>query len=219
MRLGALLLCVAALVRGADNEFLRLDAKRASTTGLSMRVNGEVGRNFDLRVISTDRSINYKLRATWMTPEAIRACARLEQLSKGLTDAEAVRLAAEAERAGDTVILVELDPREGSGVIPRDWTATLSARPQPDKASKVSRGANVPALRELPALRGFGRRDYAYEIFWIVFNLHVDGESLFGDEREAELLVRVYDKVGRVRWPIPESIRTKAQAIGGKSSR
>jgi hypothetical protein len=178
-----------------------------------MRVNGEVGRSLDLRVISTDRSINYKLRATWMTPDAIRACARLEQLNKRLSDDEALRFVGEAERAGDTVILVELDPREGSGVIPRDWTATLSARPQPGAAPRVSRGTSIPALREMPALRGFGRRDYAYELFWVVFSLQADdGKLLFGNDREAELLVRIYDKVGRVHWPIPESIRTKSPA-------
>jgi hypothetical protein len=127
-------------------------------------------------------------------------------------------LATEAERAGDTVILIELDPREGSGVIPRGWTATLSERPRPGAALRVSRGTNVPALREMPALRGFGRRDYAYELFWVVFKLQADGESLFGNEREAELLVRIYDKAGRVHWPIPESIRAKAHEIGRSSS-
>jgi len=144
-----------------------------------------------------------------MTPEAIRACARLEQLNKGLSDAATLRLVTEAERAGDIVILVEIDPREGSGVIPRDWTAILSARPRPGIAPRVSRGTSVTALREMPALHGFGRRDYAYELFWVVFSLKADdGESLFRNDPEAELLVRIYEKVGRVHWSIPDSIRT-----------
>lgn len=60
-----------------------------------------------------------------------------------------------------------------------------------------------------PALVGFGRRDYAYDIYWVVFPLRTgSGGQLFQPEDQgAELSVRIYDKVGKVRWLIPDSIR------------
>jgi hypothetical protein len=212
LRPGLVLLAAAVVLQGADNEFLRWDAKRANAVAAAARANGDVGRNLDFRVIRTERSINYKLRATWMTPDVIRACARLEQIKKTLTDEEALKLVAGAEAAGDTVILVELDPREGSGVIPGDWTATLSPRAGPTAPVRVARGTSVPRLRELPALAGFGRRDYAYDVFWVVFPLRAEnGESLFRvEDAEAELSVRIYEKIGKVHWPIPPSIRDRA---------
>jgi hypothetical protein len=80
---------------------------------------------FDTRILSTNRSYNYKLSATWLTPEIIRARARATQLSGFLSDASTEELVTEAGAAGDTVILVEIDPREGSGVIPLEWGAFL----------------------------------------------------------------------------------------------
>lgn len=60
----------AALIRLASaQDCLSCDAKRAATVGRSMRVNGQVG-GADWRVVSTDRSYNYKLRATWLTPDS-----------------------------------------------------------------------------------------------------------------------------------------------------
>ncbi|MCU1233694.1 MAG: hypothetical protein JWP63_1661 [Candidatus Solibacter sp.] len=98
-------------------------------------------------------------------------------------------------------------------MIPADWTATLSARTASSVPQRVVLGASVPRLRDLPALIGFGRRDYAYEIFWVVFPLRTEsGDPLFRPEdREAELSVRIYDKVGKVRWPIPDSIRDRSR--------
>jgi hypothetical protein len=201
----------ATLLPAADTEFLRWDAKRAASILTGQTARGDVGRNLDLRVIRTDRSVNYKLRATWMTPEAIRAAARLEQIAKALSDAETSRLVAEAEQAGDTVVMVELDPREGSGVIPSDWTATLGQRGVSGAQSRTARGVNSPKLRDAPALKGYLRRDYAYDVFWVVFSLRGEaGEPLFtAADREAELSVRIYEKIGRARWPIPDSIRAR----------
>ncbi|MCL5743031.1 MAG: hypothetical protein M1541_03745 [Acidobacteria bacterium] len=211
MKTCLILLLAAAGLNGAGDDFLRWDAKRANAVLTAQRSEGRVGGALDLRVLRTDRSYNYKLRATWMTPEAIRAGARLEQLKKALTDQETLRLVADAESAGDTVIYVEVDPREGSGVIPNDWTALLSPHAGSGNPLPGVRGTNTPRLRDLPALAGYGRRDYAYDVFWVVFPLHTEsGAPLFGEEcREAELTVRIYDKAGRVRWRIPDSIRLK----------
>ena len=202
-------LLMAAALPGADDDFLRWDAKRAKTIALATRVNGQVGKSLDLRVIGTDRSYNYKLRATWMTPPVIRAVARLQQIAKALTDEETRKLVAEAEEAGEIVIQVEIDPREGSGVIPNDWVALLGTRSEQGTVSRAVRGASKPQLRGVPALAGGAPRDYSYEVFWLLFPANgEDGHPLFAtSDKEAELSVRIHGKVGKVRWPIPDYTR------------
>ena len=71
------------------------------------------------------------------------------------------------------------------------------------------KGTSVPKLRDLRALAGVFRRDYAYEVFWVVFPLTSEGGApLFPrDVAEAELVVRIYNKEGRVKWTVPPSIR------------
>ncbi|HEX9698135.1 MAG TPA: hypothetical protein VGD06_01640, partial [Acidobacteriota bacterium] len=69
-----------------DESYLSWDERRAVEIGRSFREDGRVGGIFDTRILSTNRSYNYKLRATWMTPEVIRASARLAQLREFLTD-------------------------------------------------------------------------------------------------------------------------------------
>jgi hypothetical protein len=58
----------------------------------SMRMSGKVGGSLDLRISSTDRSYNYKLRATWLTPQVLQAAGRLLEISKGLDHAEVERI-------------------------------------------------------------------------------------------------------------------------------
>lgn len=189
--------------------YLEWTRQQAEAAGRSMREDGRVGGAWDLRVIRTERSYNYKLRATLMTPDVIRATARLAQLSNGLTSEETTALVNQAERAGDLVILVEIDPREGSGVVPLDMVVLL--RPKGAEESATIRGAIVPALRNARALAGVFRRDYAYEQFWAVFSLNdARGTTLLAPGvADAELVVRIYDKEGRVSWPIPEALRVK----------
>jgi hypothetical protein len=66
-----------------------------------------------------------------------------------------------------------------------------------------------PNLRDFPALVGALRRDYAYDVFWMAFPLRTEGAlPLFEHaDTEAELTVRIYDKVGRIHWTVPQSIR------------
>jgi hypothetical protein len=203
---------ISALVWFASNGVGQgeMGEKAARAAVLGMRVNGQVGGAFDFRVTSTDRAFNYKLRATWLTPDVIRATARLTQLAEGLTNEEASKLVEEAEAVGDTVVLVEIDPREGSGIIPRDWTAHLAVRGSETPGDEAVRGKAVD-LRDVKALAGVGQRDYAYDIFWVVFPLRrADGQPLFdAKDQEAELAVRIHGKGGRVRWKIPESIRQR----------
>jgi hypothetical protein len=200
-----LLLLLTAALTGAEDDFLHWGAKQAKAVALATRVNGQVGGNFDFRVIGTDRSYNYKLRATWMTPQVIRATARLQQLAKALTGDETRKLVTEAEAVGEIVIQVEIDPREGSGVIPNDWVALLGPRTEQGAASRAARGISNPKLRDLPALAGAVPRDYAYEVFWVVFPAKgEDGQPLFSTaDKEAELSVGIRGKLGKVRWPVP----------------
>jgi hypothetical protein len=188
---------------------LALDAKTARAVALSTRVSGQVGKSLDFRVVGTDRSYNYKLRATWLTPDVIRATARVLQLNQHISDEQTKALVAEAEAEVGTVILVEIDPREGSGVIPNDWMAFL--RPRAGGEDRAVRGTSTPKLRDVRALSGAAPRDYSYDLFWVSFPLRTsDGTPLFhpGD-REAELVVQIYNKTGTVRWPIPDSIRRR----------
>ncbi len=211
-------LVLPELPEAEREDYLKMDAKSARTAALAMRVNGKVGGSFDFRVRSTDRAYNYKLQATWLTPEVVRATARLIQLVEGLTDDQTRKLVEEAEAAGDTVVLVEVDPREGSGIIPRDWIAQLMPSGSDPTGSKTVRGTVIPSLRNVKALAGAAERDYAYDIFWVVFPLRLpDGQPLFSThDQDAELAVRIYSKGGHVRWKIPDSIRGRVQAVSAR---
>jgi hypothetical protein len=211
-----LLLCCASLLIAASTlgvaaqtdpslAFLEWTRQRAEEIGRSMREDGRVGGAFDLRVIRTERSYNYKLRATLMTPEVIRATARLAQLSTALTKDETVGLVREAEAAGDLVVMLEIDPREGSGVVPLDWVVLL--RPKDGTEDSAIRGTVVPRLRSVRALAGTFRRDYAYEQLWAVFPLKDErgGALVAPGVTHLEVVVRIHDKEaecpGRSRIP------------------
>lgn len=201
------LMTALAGTQAADDAWLSWPASRAQGIGKAAYVQGRVGGIFDTRFLKTERSYNYKLAATWLTLDVIRAGARTLQLTQRLSDADAKALVAEAEAAGDTVVMVEIDPREGSGVIPNDWSAFLG--PASDGSSgRGVRGENKPALRDVKALSGVLRRNYDYDRFWVVFPLKTtEGKPLFArDDTHAELVVRIADREGRVKWPIPESI-------------
>jgi len=190
-----------------DRAFLNWTRQYAESVGRSMRQDGRVGGAFDFRVVHTEHSYNYKLRATWLTPEVIRATARLAQLSGGLSDEETNALVREAELPDATVILVEIDPREGSGVIPLDWVALMRPKGASSNSNGV-RGTSTPELRRMRALAGVFRRDYAYEQFWVVFPTtgSPTAEYLAAGARGAELVVRIGNKEGTVSWPVPESV-------------
>jgi hypothetical protein len=196
-------------------EYLRWNASEAQKIGREFRSDGRVGGALDFRVVNTDRSYNYKLRATWLTTEVIQATARLSQIAERLTDSQTEALVREAEAAlkVGTAVLVEIDPREGSGVIPREWLSLLGPRGVKDGEAEGVRGEITPALSKIRALSGVMRRDYAYDVFWVTFPLTTQaGTALFPDGvQEAELVVRIYNKEGRVRWTIPASVRNPSR--------
>ena len=204
-------------LQDGGRSYLSWSADRAQAVVRAMDKDGRVGGFFDTRILSTNRSYNYKLTATWLTPEVIRAGARIAQLEGYLSDEATLQLVAEGNAAGDTVVLVEIDPREGSGVIPRSWRAFL--RPKGNE-TRVAPGIVVPALRRAPAMSGRLPRNYVYDRFWVVFQLHTsEGEALFDSTTgEAELVVRIYDKEGRVTWNIPASILTRTEETRSHSA-
>lgn len=198
--------------QAVDDGWLSWPAARAEGIGKAAYVKGRVGGFFDMRVLKTERSYNYKLAATWLTPDVIRASARIRQLADRLTDEEARALVREGDVAGDTVVMVEIDPREGSGVIPNDWVAFLQAVSADGSVlGRPIRGTETPGLREVKALAGVLRRNYDYDRFWVVFPLHhEDGSPVMpAGATHGELIVRIHDKEGRVKWPVPQSLRDK----------
>jgi hypothetical protein len=197
---------VALAAGAADDAYLSWSAKQAVAIGSEAYVRGRVGGVFDARFLKTERSYNYKLAATWLTGDVIRATARLAQLASRLSAAETNALVTEAESIAGTVIMIEIDPREGSGVIPSNWEAFLQPKGRPAGAV---RGTINPQLRDVKALSGVLRRNYDYDRFWAVFPLvHADGTPLFAaTDVTAELVVRIHDKEGHVEWTILDAIR------------
>jgi len=198
-----------------SGEYLTWTAEQAVNIGKAGRVNGRVGGAFDLRVIHTEHSYNYKLRATLMTPEVIRATARLEQLRLHLTNEQTRLLVKEAEQVNGLVALVEIDAREGSGVIPLDWRSSLqpggSKSDSPDSIS----GTSTPSLRNVKALSGVARRDYAYDIFWVIFPVtNPEGKPIWEHAPDRiDLVVGIYNKEGRVTWPVSNSLRQRLNSL------
>ena len=210
-------LFTAAALLGADNEYLHWTAKEAKNIALASRINGQIGKTADFRIFATDRSFNFKLRATWMTPAVIEALARLEQIGKALTPEETRRLVDAGLAAGDIVIQIAIDPREGSGIVPSDWTALLGARTEKSSdatlgkpsGSRLVRGTSTPSLADVRSLAAVPPRDYSYQLFWVVFPiLGDDGKPIFSaTDTEAELSVTIQGKTGKIRWPIPAYLR------------
>ena len=206
MKLVVAALALAGVLGGgaqAGDAWLSWTATRAEAIGKAAYVRGRVGGIFDTRILKTDRAYNYKLAATWLNADVIRATARMQQLADRMSDDEARKLVSEADAAGGAVVMVEIDPREGSGVIPTDWSAFLQAVRPGEVEGKSVRGVNTPALREVKALAGVLRRNYDYDRFWVVFPLtHADGAPVIPRDAVAvELVVRISGREGRVRWP------------------
>jgi hypothetical protein len=193
----------------SNTGYLTWTSDQAHQIGGSTRVSGRVSGGQGL--LHTERAYRYKLRATWLTSEVIRATARLLQLAEGLPNDRTEALVKEADAAGDIVFMVEIDPIEGSGVIPLDWVVLLEPKGSHASEPRIVKGTSVPQLRDVRALSGVFRRDYDYEVFWIVFprSSQTAASLLPESATEVELVVRIYNKEGRVKWPIPESMKRR----------
>jgi hypothetical protein len=202
-----------------NEDYLTWSAEQAESIAKQSRNNGKVGNSFfDLRGLHQDKAINYKLRATLMSPEMIRASARFEQLRNRLTDAETRKLVSDAEAAGDLIVMVELDPNEGSGVIPLEWRAFLQPKDSRVGAEGAITGTKSPEFRKMKALAGVARRDYNYDVFWVSFSLVGETRNplIAKDVSEIELIVGIYGKEGKVSWRLPESVRAKMGTLSHK---
>jgi|GEM_PF-954187 len=199
----------------SDEGYLSWNAQQAMKIGESWRVKGRVGGYFDTRVFDTDKSYNYKLRATLMSPEVIRATARIEQLRSSLTNDETRNLVKEAEDEESLIVIVEIDPREGSGIIPNDWRALLEPKGVDQNANRKIRGATNNELRDIKALKGVVKRDYDYDIFWVEFPLKDEKGNSFWNTvpNEIELVVGIYNKEGRVTWKVSDALKTRIEKI------
>lgn len=211
----AFLLSTCILAQNNSKEaYLSWSAQQATKIRESWRVKGRVGGFFDTRIISTDKSFNYKLRATLMSPEAIRATARIEQINNGLSDKETNALVAAAEKFNSLIVIVEIDPREGSGVIPNSWRSSLKPK-DAENSNSALRGINRNDLREVVALKGSVNRDYDYDIFTVEFPLKdEDGNFIWKTvPTEIELTVGIYSKEGSVNWKVSEELKTRIENL------
>lgn len=202
-----------------NEDYLSWSTSQAENIGKQMREKGRVGSGvFDLRGIHQDKAINYKMRGTLMSPEVIRASARFQQLRNRLSNEETRNLVSEAESAGDLVVMIELDPNEGSGVIPLDWRVFLQPKNLKAGAEGAITGIKSPKFRTLKALSGVFPRDYSYDVFWVSFPLTDESKkpNLPLDTRDIEIVVGIYGKEGRVSWVMPDSIRNKIKALSNQ---
>jgi hypothetical protein len=203
-----MLALVALTITVHADDFVRWSARHAESVGQATYRTGRVGGAFDTRLLKTDRAYNYKLAATWITPDVIQATVRLQQLREAFDDTEARRRANAAIQRPSMVIMVEIDPREGSGVIPRDWIALLEIKNAAGRVLRTVPGKEVSELRSDTTFHGVRRRNYDYERLWVEFPRRGASEPSVPDAgAEISLVVRIYDKEGRVTWPIADAVR------------
>ena len=207
-----LLLCVSSTSfaqQSQKEDYLSWTSSQAFNIGRKWRVAGRVG--WGIRFLPTTDVLFYDLRATLMTAEAIRAAARLEQLRRHLIDAETRELVSEAEKIDGLVVLIEINPREGSGVIPLDWRTTLQPKGAKEDSPLAIAGTSMPELRHVKALATVGQRAYLYDVFWVVFPIRDrQGKLIWETPPDTiELVVGIRDKQGRVSWRVDDSLRQR----------
>ena len=75
----------------------------------------------------------------------------MEQLRRHFTDAETQELVMEAEKIDGLVAIIEINPREGSGIIPLTWHAILQPKGANEGSPLSIVGINRPDLRQFRA--------------------------------------------------------------------
>lgn len=208
-----LLLCLssASIAQQSQNEdYLSWTSKQAFNIGTKWRVAGRAGWGSRLDLFSSENCF-YDVRATLMTSEAIRAAARLEQLRRHFTDAETRELVAEAEKIPGLVAIIEINPREGSGIIPLNWYAMLQPKGAKEDSPLAIVGINRPDLRQFRALSTVKPRNYDYDVFWVVFPLKdPQGRRIWETPPDTlEIVINIRDKHGRMSWHVNDSLRQR----------
>jgi hypothetical protein len=100
-------------------------------------------------------------------------------------------------------------------VVPLDWRVFLQPggfKPGDDGAVP---GVKSPHLRNIRVFRGVTKRDYEYDVFWVVFPLlDANKNPLFDASVSSfELMVGIYKKEGKIAWPISPSLRDRMKAL------
>jgi len=204
---------------GTSEEYLTWNLKQAEKIGQSTVKEGRSGSSFDFRIMGQDKAFTYQVRATVFTPEVIRASARAEQIRNRLSAEETRALVDQAEKAGDLVMMIEIDPAEGSGVVPLDWRVFLQPGGFVPGSDGAVAGVKAPYLRDVKVFRGVAKRDYEYDVFWVIFPLvDKNGKPVFDDSvNSMELMVGIYKKEGKITWPISPSLRARIKALAGSN--
>ena len=206
-----LCLSSASIAQQIQNEvYLSWTSKQAFNIGTKWRVAGRVGWGPRLDPFSSENCF-YDVRATLMTSEAIRAAARLDQLRRHFTDAETHELVMEAEKVAGLVVVIEINPREGSGIIPLTWHAILQPKGAKEDSPLAILGINRPDLRQFRALTTVASRNYNYDVFWVVFPMtDRQGKLIWETPPEViEIVINIGDKHGRMSWRINDSLRQR----------
>jgi hypothetical protein len=183
--------------------FLRWSEADARRVVQGARQTGTAGsRLWDGRVKDTHRSSRYKVRAILWTPRALRAAARLVQLRERLSNAETLALLAAVESRPLHVASIEIDPIEGSGVLPHDETRFFLQRPGDESASV--RAVEATDITGLPLFHKFEKRDWAYELLVTAFPRALEsGEPLAAAGAAAlELVVEIGGKGEHLSFPL-----------------
>ena len=96
-------------------------------------------------------------------------------------------------------------------MIPLDWHSTLRPKGVKDDSPLEIGGTDTPALRHVKALTRVGPRDYAYDVFWVVFPMRNKQGKLIWETApdEIELVVGINDLRGRVSWRVNDSLRQR----------
>ena len=208
-----LLLCVSStsIAQQSQNEdYLSWTSKQAFNIGTKWRVAGRVGWGSRLDLFSSENCF-YDVRATLMTAEAIRAAARLEQFRRHFTDAETRELVTEAEKIAGLVAVIEINPREGSGIIPLTWHAILQPKGAKEDSPLAILGINRPELRQLRALTTVAERNYNYDVFWVVFPMKdPQGKLVWETPPDTiEIIINIGGKHGRMSWRVNDTLRQR----------
>jgi hypothetical protein len=204
-------LCSASIAQQSQNQdYLSWTSRQAFNIGTQWRVAGRVGWGSRSNPFASENCF-YDVRATLMTAEAIRAAARLEQLRRHFTDAETQELVMEAEKIDGLVAIIEINPREGSGIIPLTWHAILQPKGAKEGSPLSILGINRPDLRQFRALTTVAPRNYDYDVFWLVFPMKDrEGKSIWETPPDTiEIVINIGEKHGRMSWRVNDSLRQR----------
>ena len=193
----------------AQDGYLNWSEKQAEQIIRNMRSAGRVAGGQGLFSFKTDKSISFHVRATWFTPDAIRATTRIQQLRRRLSNEQTSSLVSRAESEG-MLFLIEIKAYEGSGVIP-DWQAFLQPKnTSRESVNQILSGVEVTKSEAAEVLAGGLVRDFGYQQFWVSFPWckNAPARQAILSNRQTELIIRIEKKEGRLEYTLPSSLNS-----------